>query len=107
MGIGRRWLEGEFLVTHLNNVIFLDMSKLKWGDAEMIKLASALAHCHGALPRCQCLFLKENSINDHGLIALSEAISEGAMASLMKVSVDDAEHSALKAACVNRGIELR
>ena len=47
----RRWLDGEFLAAHFNEATSLDMSGMKWGDAEMTKLAAALIYCHakGAL----------------------------------------------------------
>ena len=36
------------MATHLSNATSLDMMGLKWGDAEMIKLAAALEYCHAS-----------------------------------------------------------
>ena len=44
--IKRRWLDGEFLAMHFNDATSLNMSGMKWGDAEMTKLDAALEYCH-------------------------------------------------------------
>ena len=51
----RRWLDGEFLAMHFNDAIGIDMSAMKWGDAEMTQLAAALEYCHarGAMAQLQ------------------------------------------------------
>ena len=48
-----RWLDGDFIVKNLSDVESLDCSGLGWGDAEMLKLASAIEHAHasGALDK--------------------------------------------------------
>ena len=77
-----RWLDGDFLVKNLSDVESLPCYGLGWGDAEIIKLASAIEY----------------------------ACANGALASLSELYVDDGplgtEHPALKAACEARGIEL-
>ena len=74
-----RWLDGDFIVKNLSDVESLDCSGLGWGDAEMLKLASAIEHAHAS----------------------------GALASLTTLVVDDEEHPALKIACQARGIDLQ
>ena len=76
----RRWLDGEFLATHFNEATSLNMSGMKWGDAEMTKLASALEYCH----------------------------AKGALASLKKLVVPTGceKNPQLMAVCSQRGIEL-
>ena len=85
----RRWLDGEFLATHFNEATSLDLSSMKWGDAEMTKLATALAYCHakGALPKLEQLSLRENAIGDVGMQALAEAVSKGALPQLKEANV--------------------
>ena len=105
----RRWLNGEFLATHLNEITELDMSYMEWGDAEMIKLAAALEYCHGkgALPQLkvrshpyscthehsglnspaqlcptQELYPQSNQIGDAGVSALASACASGALPQL-------------------------
>ena len=55
----------------------------------------------------QELMLHGNNIGDAGLTALAKAVESGALASLRTLVVDDEEHSALKAACQARGIDLQ
>ena len=43
-----RWLDGDFIVKNLSDVESLDCSGLGWGDAEMLKLASAIEHAHAS-----------------------------------------------------------
>ena len=80
----RRWLDGEFLATHLNEVTCLTMSYMKWGDMEMNKLAAALEYCHarGALANLTKLNLGSNQIGDVGFTAFAEACAKGALARL-------------------------
>ena len=54
----------------------------------------------------QVLRLEDNKIGDAGLSSFAEAVSKGGLASLGTLIVDNPEHSALKAACEARGIEL-
>ena len=50
-----RWLDGDFIVKNLSDVQLLGCSGLGWGDAEMLKLASAIEHAHasGALDKLE------------------------------------------------------
>ena len=98
----RRWLDGEFLATHLNEATSLDMFSMKWGDAEMTKLAAALEYCRaeGALPQLKRLDLDSNQIGDVGMQALAGAVSKGALAALETLdlsvnAIGDAGMSAL------------
>ena len=55
----------------------------------------------------QVLRLGGNQIGDAGLAALAKAVESGALASLKQLYVGDPDqHSALKAACETRNIEL-
>ena len=76
-----RWLDGDFIVKNLSDVQSLDCSELGWGDAEMLKLASAIEHAHasGALPKLKELHLNHNQIGDVGMQALAGAVSKGAL----------------------------
>lgn len=62
------------------------------------------------IARVLILQLSGNQIGDTGLIALSEALVKGALASLEALVVDDGplgtEHPALNVACEARGIVL-
>ena len=64
--------------------------------------------CHTC--RAQVLYLFDNKIGDAGMVALSDSLAMGALASLETLYVDDGpldtDHPALKAACEARGIEL-
>ena len=61
----------------------------------------------------QDLGLEGNEIGDAGLtalakaVALADAVSKGALASLETLAVDDEEHPALEAACQARGLDLQ
>ena len=89
----RRWLDGEFLATHLNEATSLDMRSMKWGDAEMTKLAAALEYCHarGALAQLTTLYLQGNQIGDAGCTTLAEACGRGPLAQLTRLLLDEAK----------------
>ena len=70
----------EFLAAHFNKATKLDLPSMKFGDADMIKLAAALEYCHanGALPLLTSLQLFNNQIGDAGMQSLSAAVARGA-----------------------------
>ena len=81
----------------------LDGNKIS--DVGLSALADACAK--GALASLQTLMLNHNSIGDAGLTAFADAVRSGALASLQTLYVDNnPEHSALKAACEARGIDV-
>ena len=98
----RRWLDGEFFAAHLNDAPNLGTYYVKWGDAEMTQLASALEYCHaiGAPPQCTNLDLRGVDIGDAGAIALASACASGALPQcqelwLMSNKIGDAGIAAL------------
>ena len=106
----RRWLDGEFLATHFNEATQLGMSHMKWGDAEMSKLAAALQYCHakGSLKELRRLFLNNNTIGDAGVASLAGACDDGALASINFIDLDknqatDAGQQAMRNVAEARG----
>ena len=57
-----------------------------------------------ALKSLTHLVLDQNKIGDAGLTALAGSI--GALEKLVAISVDNTNHSQLKAACAKRGIKI-
>ena len=88
-----------------NGSTILDLSGRALRSEDMEVLGLALVS--GALPKLGSLVLSYNSIGDVGVTAIATAVGSGALASLKTLVVDDEEHSALKAACQARGIDLQ
>ena len=84
-----RWLDGDFLVKNLSDVESLPCYGLGWGDAEIIKLASAIEYAcaNGALASCQELYLNDNKVGDVGLTALASVLGSGALPQLKVANV--------------------
>ena len=72
-----RWLDGDFIIKNLSDVQSLNCSGLGWGDAEMLKLASAIEHAHasGALPKCTDIGMFGNPASDEAQQAVEDAIA--------------------------------
>ena len=85
-----RWLDGDFLVKNLSDVESLPCYGLGWGDAEIIKLASAIEYAcaNGALPALKALNLVSNAIGDVGVQALAGAVSNGALSKCTYIGIN-------------------
>ena len=93
----------------LDKLNFLGLDSNRIDDNGISAFAKAITpdnNGKGALDNLTILRLCFNKIDDAGMGALGSACASGALASLGTLCVDDQEHSALKAACQARDIDL-
>ena len=85
----------------------LDYQSLGWGDEQLTSLSAALvyAHDHGALEKCEGLFLHGNTFGGPGMRSLYEALAKGALPKL-GLLFTDSPSAELTECCSSKGIEL-
>ena len=85
----------------------LDYMNLEWGDEQLTSLSAALvyAHDHGALEKCEYLYLGGNTFGEPGMRSLSEALAKGALPKLRWLYIDSPS-AELRECCESKGIKL-
>ena len=80
---------------------------LGWGDEQLTSLSAALvyAHDHGALEKCEGLYLGGNAFGEPGMRSLSEALAKGALPKLRRLFIDSPS-AELRECCSSKGITL-
>lgn len=88
----------------LVNITHLDISDNEFGDDGLSALATACEN--GALANLRFLNINANPIGDDGLSALAAACGNAKLPSLKMLIVEDIDHEALSAVCLERNIKL-
>ena len=85
----------------------LNYQLLGWGDEQLTSLSAALvyAHDHGALEKCEGLYLNGNAFGEPGMRSLSEALAKGALPKLGLLTVHSPS-AELREYCSSKGIRL-